>query len=231
MKPSEVDFTSVVYAAAPEGWRTAEEWAEVFLIVAAMELQDRLSVNAASPFDESVHRRLDPMFRFDPFRSLLTDGESVGRLTLLKLVWLLVDIKLAETPDRGDPNPVAAYQDTLRQLSGTLLGAHGTRLFLEGFKRRWFDAAGPAELTDLEVAFIEGRPLDLGSTVLNPSGSLYTDSIWLVAFRIVESESPEYFLGQYWHRLEAIRLILQGGAELGQRGAGSLWPGWPGYMR
>lgn len=231
MIAADVNFDELIYPEFPIGWQSASDLAEGLLLVAALELQTRRGINPWDPFADGVHARLPPQFRYDPFRGLIAHnnrGEFYGRLPLLALVWRYAEELAAKFDHLRHSNLYTGYSSALAALEGTTLGAYGTRLLQAAFPRRWFDPQERMELTEDEIAYINARQIQgRPAGVLNPSGDLYLDSIWFVAFRIIELRSPELYIEKYLQRREAIDSILDGGAQRGLANERSLWPGWP----
>lgn len=228
MKPSEVDFDQPIFRSFPRGWQSPTDLTEGFLLAAALELRARQQLNRWDPFGDGVWEQLPGRFRFDAFRGLLMYSEPYGRLPLLSLVWRYIDEVVAKYGHLRTRDIITGYHAVLSQLEGVILGQYATQLFKAAFLRVWQDPRREAELTGVEVAFISAQPLYCRPAgVLTPGGLLYTDSIWLTAFRLIEMSSPEAYIRKYSHRENVISRILDGGAQRGLKGERDLWPGWP----
>lgn len=231
MIAADVNFDEPIFPEFPSGWQSASDVVEGLILVAALELQTRRGISPRDPFAEGVHARLPPQFRYDPFRGLIAQsgrGEFYGRLPLLSLVWRYVEELEVKYDHLRHSNLYTGYSAALAALEGITLGAYGARIFQTAFPRRWFDPQERMELAEDEIAFINARPIQgRPAGVLNPSGDLYLDSIWFVAFRLIELRSPEHYLEKYCQRRAVVDSILNGGAQRGLTGERYLWPGWP----
>jgi hypothetical protein len=255
MTTADVDLAANVHADFPRGWNSAVDFMEAFLLAAALEMQERRTVNRLDPFAAGVLDRLSPNYRYDTFGSLLRhgvhsdaewnrpavsmtpevyartmamigSGERIGRLPLLGLVWALV----AEILDANQHLRVRGtdgYNKVLGSLNGMVLNPHGTTLFLAALYREWHVPDKPSELTDVEKAFVLGQSIPgTGAGTLAASGPLYIDSIWATAFRLVERRSPEHYIRLLRHRQISVNDLLSRGARLAEHRAKNCWPGW-----
>lgn len=256
MRAKEVRFDEVTFADIPLGWQRPSDLIEGFLLVAAMEMEERRRISPAAPFDKSVHPLLADRFRYDPFAGLLafggltdektsrpiTDGgagpaeakramargEYLSRLPLLQLVWMYIDVVREQVGGMD-------FMGVLQHLEGVTLGKEGTILFVTGLDRQMHRGD---ELTPTELSFIEGRPISMpdylhrlmgptsGPSPIAPSGSLRVNDIWNVCFRLIENSDASTFIQEFSDRADAVQDILDRGAALGRAGARNLWPGW-----
>ena len=257
MHSSDVRFNEPSNSDLPTGWRRPSDLTETFLVVAAMELEERRRINYASPFDDAVFPLLADRFRYDPFEGLLTfgglqeaqtsrptssggadpfesisainRGERLSRLPLLQLVWQYVDLVREQFGGLD-------FLTVLQRLHGVILGKEATILFATGLDRQMYRGT---ELAPVEVSFIQGQPISMPDYLhrlmspvsrnvpVRPSSVSRANDIWSVCFRILEHTSTSSVLDAYSGRLEAITAILDRGAALGRAGARNFWPGWP----
>ena len=75
---ADVDFTSEIYPDFPEGWRSASDLMETFLLVGALELRHRQRLSPGSPFAPWVLGQLPPEFEWDPFGALIRYGDRAN---------------------------------------------------------------------------------------------------------------------------------------------------------
>lgn len=252
----DLDFKHPVNHAAPAGWRRPSDMTEAFLIAAALEYQERVRVNPTSPFAKGVFDRLPRWCKFDPLKDLgnfggLVDaetssplalsshsiyadfarGELYVRFSLLELLWEY----LAEVLPRKI-GPDRDYFDTLRRLEGAVFGKLGTVLFMSALPRT---LQQESRLSTAEGAYAAGR----GFTSRGPNGSPINwtpdaaqsvDSIWHICFRLIEANSPEYYLQKFAGRVPAVRALVAEGGRLGELQKTmpypyhhqNCWPGW-----
>lgn len=96
---------------------------------------------------------------------------------------------------------------------------------------------GASALTEIEESFIAGTPIQVpralvtsdlfGKQVLNPNGGIYMDSIWRVAWRLVELKSPGHYINQVENdKRRNVERILDAAGARGLAGEKPLWPGW-----
>lgn len=257
---TDVELASEIYPRFPAGWRSPVGIMEGFLLAGALEIQARRRLNPHNPWDPSVLSRLHGKFQFDGLGSLIArgphnpvewsrpaisddpavnyiqsrdlheSGELIGRLVLIGLVWKFVDEVYSATSNWRsiwDPRGIPA---ALGALNGTILGQHGTALFLAAFASKWEDPSEPRTLTNIERAFLVGGKIRSGTGILSPSGAFYSESIWHVAFRLVERRSPDFYIHKYSNKLPTVEYILNQRATIEARGESTgkyHWPGWP----
>ena len=238
---SEVDLMEVIYPEFPAGWNSASDLMEGFLLAAALELRLRNQLSPGNPWAAGLTEHLPPRFRYDTLGQLLRfgpdgnrphDGERIGRLPLLAIVWQFTDQALHETQHiRLDSPGHVGHDAALSKFNGLTLGKYGTALFKAAFHREWF--SDDSSLSTVESAFVNGMTLELGSAGptpgrrLHPDGSMYSDSIWQTGFRLVERRTPEFYIRNLQHRQTTVLEILDRGAALALAGKVFTWPGWP----
>jgi hypothetical protein len=254
---ADVDMHAEIYPAFPDGWRSAADLKECFLVAAALELDDRFGVSRNDPFGMAASAGLPPRFRYDTFGSLLrfgvhsdsqwrqgavssepevnarffapmlTSGERIGRLPLLAMVWEFTDDVLVQHRHLHAQDRTMGYWRVLESLEGVVLQKHGTVLFMAAFDRLWNATEEPRPLSEVERQFLAGQTLGSApGQMLAASGPMYSDSLWQTAFRLVERNTPDYYLDRLGHRRAVVTDILDRGAALAMSGAKSIWPGW-----
>ena len=261
MIEADVDFHTVAFPDFPAGWQRPIDLAEGFMTAAWLTFDWQRKANPNLRFEipssmrggiyHSTFPGLPPSFQYDPLGSLLehggqigeatsardvgteqaAEGERIGRLPLLWLVWKFVDLVALQWASRGrDHTNLAEKYLTLHQVGGPDLGGYGTALFHAAFGRRWLDPSDATELTQIEEQYILGERL---SGSFHPSGSAYVPSIWLTAFSLVTfwyPNEPGFELrgkSWDWRLLPTVEQLLERGADLGLAGAPNQWPGWP----
>lgn len=251
----DVDLLGNIYPEFPPGWNSATDLMEGFVLAAALEVRARQQMSPQDPWAAGLTERLPNRFRYDTFGSLLrwgpysdddwnrgavsldptvnylhherklNAGERIGRLPLLAVVWQFTADVFAETQHLRTRNRTAGFYEALNRFDGVSLGRHGTALFMAAFQRAWL-ADGPSELSGTEKAFLAAEPLRSGMAVLHPLGASYSDSIWQTAFRMVERQTPDYYVQRLQRRQGVVLDVLTRGSELAVKGHRSVWPGW-----
>lgn len=70
------DLTRPFVDGFPDGWNSASDIKEMFLVAGALEIQERRRINPLNPNAQSTHNALPARFRFDSFGELLRWGTS-----------------------------------------------------------------------------------------------------------------------------------------------------------
>lgn len=244
----DLDFERPIYVTAPDGWRRPADMTEAFLVAAALEYQERAKIDRYHAFSNRVFEQLPAWCRYDPLKDLstfggsvdaetseqITDpnlfwsarsrGETYSRFPLLQLLWEYIDEALPRVigNDRD-------YLSVLQRLVGVNFGKLGTALFLASLRQ---DLQGDDGLSNAEAHFAAGRPFEArsGNGVMiqwDPNANETVDSIWYVCFRLIEANSPEYYLRKFAHRVPAVSAMTREAGRLGEvHGRQNCWPGW-----
>lgn len=252
----DLDFEQQVNVRAPEGWRRPSDFTEAFLVAAALEYQERLKVNRIDPWSNETFKNLPVWCKYDSLKDLcafggrvdaetsgqtglsqfeiaadFARGEVYSRFPLLQLLWEYLDEVLPRVigQDRD-------YYSALERLEGKVFGKLGTALFLSALPQV---LRGDDQLSSAEARFAAGREfrtkgLNGVATDWKPFSGQNVDSIWQVCFRLIEANSPEYYLRKFAHRVPAISALLREGGRLGE--LHRTWPypyqhqnSWPGW--
>lgn len=251
----DIDFDGMIFRDLPEGWQSPSGFTEAFLIAAALEYQERIKIDPYSPWTVDVSRRVPTWCRYDPLMDLCSyggrtqletaqqttvlnqhemiagfaRGEQYARFPLLQLLWEYLD----EVLPRLAGNERSFY-GVIQKLDGLEFGKLGTTLFLAALPQA---LERSTSLSEAEQAFAAGLPFraQAGSGAMvnwNPSAETYVESIWFVCFRLIEANSPEYYLNKFAHRVPEITSIIREGGRLGDHALltspmrQNNWPGW-----
>lgn len=215
-------FDETTFPHLPEGWRTATDFTESFMLAAAMEYECRYSLNPFDPIGGVPLRRLPPEYRHDPFASLAGVFPRIAALPLVQLTWQVIDEYLGAYLPRPVPWNVQDKDAALSEIQDVVLGAHGASLLLASFDRIWGE--WDDELSPIEEAFIAGEVIPaVNGGRLPKDGFAYMESVWILAFRLIERQGARHFINTLWRRRAAVEDILRRGAQRGEAGKADSW--------
>lgn len=241
MEMGEVDFSRSIFRENPEGWTSANDLANGFLLAWALEVRARRRIDPSNPFGSHVLELLPPAFRYDTLGQLIqmprftsVPGLSMpGRLTTLCIVWRLFDefnqqwqLRPRDYVQFGNVLAFVTGGTERRSLFGDLSADMAKCLLSDRVSRahdsnqalsqgeEWFATGDREFLIDGEVLpfVIGGNLIRLYAVPEN-----FVQSVWAAARVLVEKNSPEHYISTLGHQLPTLLDVLERGAVLAEQ--------------
>ena len=241
MLMSEVDFTIPSFPENPEGWQTANDLADGFLLAWALEVRERTRIDPSNPFGSHVLKQLPPAFRYDTLGQLIPMPLSAGaqgltmpgRLTTLCIVWRLFDkfnqqwqLRPRDYVQFGNVLAFVTGGTDRRSLFGDLSADMAKCLLSDQVSRahdenqtlsqgeEWFAKGDRQFLIDGEVIpfMIAGNLIRLYAVPEN-----FVQSVWAAARVLVEKNSPDYYISKSGRQIPTLLDVLERGAVLAEK--------------